>query len=63
MAKKFSEYRKAIRSGYRYGFRSGWKAHENYPKGFGVRTAVKIGFGKGMRAHKRSDRDIKRSEE
>lgn len=60
MANK-SNYRAAIKAAYNKGYQAGWKAHEEIPKRFGSRSAARIGFSNGLRAHKKSDKYIDRS--
>lgn len=54
-------YHAAIREAYHKGYQAGWKAHEEIPKRFGSRSAARVGFSNGLRAHKKSDKYINRS--
>lgn len=54
-------YKKAIQEAYNNGYRAGWAAHEQIPKRFGSRSVAKVGFSRGMSAHKKSDKYIARS--
>lgn len=56
-----NSYRKDMERAYNSGFRAGWAAHEEIPRRFGSRSAARVGFSNGLRAHKKTDKYTSRS--
>ena len=61
--KSFRDYKSEVRSAYRIGYSNGWSDYDSIAKSKGSRFMAARGYGRGLSAHHKHYKNLKRKDD